>query len=100
MLSLHSENPHTAPDSLRALREGDDIKPDDLEHIIPGIPFTRCEFKPATNDLPHHTTTTITDGVVVVFSLARQSEPDSAAAEAQLRGTQARFVVSMLYPRV
>jgi len=100
LLSLHSEHPHKPPDALRALREGDKIEPLDLEHIIPGIAFTPCQFTPATDELPHHRTTIISDGVVTVLSLDRENQPDSAAAEAQLRGTQARLVVTMLYPRV
>ncbi|CAN7551873.1 hypothetical protein [Caballeronia sp. LjRoot31] len=98
VLSLHSEHPHNPPDVLRALREGDEIEPRDLEHIIPGIAFTPCRFIPATGELPFHRTMTISDGIVTVFSLDRESQPDGAAAEAQLRGTLARFVVTMLYP--
>jgi hypothetical protein len=100
LLSLHSEDPRNPPDALRALREGDKIEPLDLEYIIPGIAFTLCQFTPATAELPYHTTTTISDGVVTVLSLEREMQHDCAAAEAQLRGTQARLVVTMLYSRV
>jgi hypothetical protein len=99
LLSLHSEDPRNPPDALRALREGEKIEPLDLEHIIPGIALTPCHFTPATNELPYHTTTTISDGTVIMLSLDRDSQPDGASAEAQLRGTLARLVVTMLYPR-
>jgi len=64
-----SEDPRSPPGALRALREGDKIEPLVLEHIIPGIAFTPCRFTPATAELPYHTTTTISDGVVTVLSL-------------------------------
>lgn len=98
LLSLHSEDPRRTPDALRALREGDNIEPRDLEAIIPGISTTPCRFEPASDALPYHTTTTITAGVVVVLSLDRKIQPDRAAAEARLRGTLARLVVTMHYP--
>jgi hypothetical protein len=82
LLSLHSEHPPNPPDALRALREGDKIEPIDLKHIIPGIAFTTCQFTPATDELPYHTTTTISDGIVTVFSLDRENQRDTAAAEA------------------
>ena len=72
LLSLHSEHPPNSPDALRAPREGDKIKPIDLKQIIPGIAFTPCQFTPATDELPYHTTTTISDGIVTVFSLDRK----------------------------
>jgi len=97
VLSLHSGHPHNPPDALRALREGDEIEPRDLEHIIPGMAFTPCRFMPAMDELPYHRMT-ISDGVVAVLSLDRENQLDSTAAEAQLRGTPARCVVTMLYP--
>lgn len=98
LFTVQAADPMIIPESLFALKEGDCLSPSDLEPVVPGLADTPSSFGPATAANPLHTLTTVTDGILVVLELAQEAQRDSARAEAKLRGTLARFIVTMLWP--
>ncbi|SAK52784.1 hypothetical protein AWB82_01725 [Caballeronia glebae] len=98
LFTVQAADPMIIPEALFALKEGDCLSPSDLEPIVPGLADMPSSFGPATAAHPLHTLTTLTDGILVVLELAQEAERDCARAEAKLRGTLARFIVTMLWP--
>ncbi|WP_244808737.1 hypothetical protein [Caballeronia zhejiangensis] len=98
LFTVQAADPMIIPEALFALKGGDCLSPSDLEPIVPGLGDMPTSFGPATAANPLHTLTAVTDGILVVLELAQEAERDSARAEAKLRGTLARFIVTMLWP--
>ncbi len=98
LFTVQAADPMIIPEALFALKEGDRLSPSDLEPIVPGLADMPTCFGPATAANPLHRLTAVTDGILVVLELAQEAERDSARAEAKLRGTLARFIVTMLWP--
>jgi len=98
VFTVQAAEPAAVPETLFALKEGDLLSPHDFESIIPGLSETPSTFSPATAERAVHTLTAVTDDIAVVFELPCAEESDIARAEAKLRGAQARFVITMLWP--
>jgi hypothetical protein len=98
VFTVQAADPAAVPESLFALKEGDHLSPQHFESIVPGLSETPSTFSPATAERAQHTLTAVTDDIAVVFELPYSEESDAARAEAKLRGAQARFIVTMLWP--